>query len=238
MEKQFEIKGMTCMGCVATVKKILNDQEGVIFAEVRLEYPQVTITSSKDLDLRALDLALGKYSISAIENQEYNPEVSDVAEANLETYRPLILIALFILGITLLAQYPFDGFSGMKAMQHFMAGFFLAFSFFKLLDIPAFANSFAMYDIIAKKWRGYGYVYPFIELLLGVAFLIGFELRFMNILVIVVLGLGTVGVVESNLNKRKIQCACLGTVFNLPMTKVTIIENVSMILMAIAMLII
>lgn len=226
------------MGCVATVKKILNDQEGVVSAEVGLEYPQATITSSKDLDLRALDLALGKYSISAIKEEESHSEITDLAEASLETYRPLILIVLFILGITILAQYPFDGFSGMKAMQHFMAGFFLAFSFFKLLDIPAFSNSFAMYDIIAKKWRGYGYVYPYIELLLGVAFLIGIELRLMNILVIIVLGLGTIGVVESNLNKRKIQCACLGTVFNLPMTKVTIIENVSMILMAIAMLLI
>lgn len=49
---------------------------------------------------------------------------------------------------------------------------------------------------------------------------------------IVVLGVSSIGVIQSNLNKRKIKCACLGDVFNLPMSTVTIVEDVSMVAMA------
>ena len=45
-----------------------------------------------------------------------------------------------------------------------------------------------------------------------------------------------VGVLKSVLNKQKIQCACLGAVFNLPMSTVTIIEDALMILMSVAMI--
>ena len=52
-------------------------------------------------------------------------------------------------------------------MRHFMAGFFIVFAFFKLLNIQGFADSYRMYDIVAAKWPGWGYVYPFVELALG-----------------------------------------------------------------------
>lgn len=117
-----------------------------------------------------------------------------------------------------------------------MAGFFLVFSFFKLLNLKGFAESYAMYDIIAKRWSGWGYVYAFIELLLGLAFLSGFNPLLTNAVTLVVMSVSIVGVLQSVLNKRKIKCACLGDVFNLPMSTITIIEDALMIVMSAVML--
>jgi hypothetical protein len=114
-------------------------------------------------------------------------------------------------------------------MRIFMSGFFLSFSFFKLLDLRAFAESYAMYDIVARRWGGWGYVYSFIELGLGIAFAIGFSPLYTNLVTLVVMSVSIVGVLQSVLNKRKIKCACLGAVFNLPMSTVTIIEDALMI---------
>jgi hypothetical protein len=113
-----------------------------------------------------------------------------------------------------------------------MAGFFLVFSFFKLLDLKGFADSYSTYDIVARNWKGWGYVYVFIELALGLAFLTGFNPFLTNAITLVVMTISIIGVLQSVLNKRKIKCACLGTVFNLPMSTITIIEDALMILMS------
>ena len=121
----------------------------------------------------------------------------------------------------------------MRAMGHFMAGFFLVFSFFKLLDLRAFADAYGTYDVVAAKWPLYGFVYPFIELVLGAAYLGHFAPLATNAVTLAVMGVSLVAVAT----KRKIRCACLGTVFNLPMSLVTLVEDGLMLTMATAMLI-
>lgn len=125
----------------------------------------------------------------------------------------------------------------MQAMQHFMAGFFIVFSFFKLLNLKGFAESYAMYDVLAKRIPLWGYVYVFLELGLGIAYLMNFSPIFTNTVTFIVMSVSIIGVLQSVLNKKRIQCACLGAVFNLPMSTVTIIEDGLMILMSLAMLI-
>jgi hypothetical protein len=117
-----------------------------------------------------------------------------------------------------------------------MAGFFIVFSFFKLLNLKGFSNSYAMYDIVAAKWKGWGIVYPFVELGLGIFYLINVQPILINWITIIVLGVSSIGVIQSNLKKQKIKCACLGDVFNLPMSTVTIVEDLLMVLMAVLML--
>ncbi|MEM0994165.1 MAG: MauE/DoxX family redox-associated membrane protein, partial [Bacteroidota bacterium] len=130
----------------------------------------------------------------------------------------------------------FDNFSAMLWMRHFMAGFFIVFAFFKLLNVEGFANSYQMYDIIAARWRAWGYIYPFVELGLGILYLINVAPTFTNWATILVLGVSSIGVIKSNLDRRAIKCACLGDVFNLPMSTVTIVEDLTMVAMAVAML--
>ena len=121
-------------------------------------------------------------------------------------------------------------------MNIFMAGFFLTFSFFKMLDLKGFADSYAMYDIVAKKIKAWGFIYPFIELALGFAYATNFQPFVTNIVTLIVMTVSIIGVLQSVLNKRKIRCACLGAVFNLPMSTVTIIEDALMIAMSAAAL--
>ncbi|MDB4768717.1 cation transporter [Saprospiraceae bacterium] len=239
MVQKYKIEGMTCGGCVATVKQALENLEVVESADIQLEAPQGKLTLKHSVQLSALQEAIGKYQISEIESpkEEKKTEVIDLPEKSITTYKPLLLIIGFIAGVSLLVQYPFDDFSGILWMRFFMAGFFIVFAFFKLLNLEGFAMSYRMYDIVAAKWKGWGYIYPFVELLLGILFLINIAPIFTNVATILILGISSIGVIRSVLDKQKIKCACLGDVFNLPMSTVTIVEDLSMVAMSAIMLV-
>jgi hypothetical protein len=153
------------------------------------------------------------------------------------TYFPLALVLFYLLAGTAAAEVAAGSFDPMRAMGHFMAGFFLVFSFFKLLNVQAFADAYRGYDVVAAKWPAYGYAYPFIELALGLAYLANVVPVWTNAVTLVVMGVSAIGVVKALLAKRKIRCACLGTVFNLPMSKITLIEDGLMLVMAAGMLV-
>ncbi len=161
---------------------------------------------------------------------------SPLPPVSLATYWPLFLVLLYILGGTVLLQWDSPRWSWHQAMSSFMGLFFVGFAFFKLLNVSKFATAFASYDLIAARSTGYGLAYPFIELGLGLAYLFGKFPIATNLATILLMGIGLIGVVRAVRGRRAIQCACLGTAFNLPMSSVTIIENSSMVLMAAAML--
>ena len=239
--KEYTITGMTCKGCEAKVKKTLEAFPEIEKAEISVENGNGKIYFDNDMSTTVLQQKLseiGNYTITEKENfnsQKLDKEI-DLPNKSFSTYKPLFLIVSFILGVSILVQYPFTDFSGMLLMRHFMAGFFIVFAFFKFLNLESFADSYQMYDIVAAKWKGWGFIYPFIELSLGVAYLINIFPFYINLITIVVLGISSIGVIKSNLDNKKIKCACLGDVFNLPMSTVTIVEDLSMVAMALAML--
>jgi copper chaperone CopZ len=237
MTHTYQVTGMTCGGCETTVKSKLLALPDVTAVEVSKDTKTATITMDKHINLSELQKSLGdiggKYQISALQHNE----IAEQAQSWFETYKPILLIFGYITLVSLVIQANNAQFDGMAWMRHFMAGFFLVFSFFKLLDLKGFAESYAMYDVIAKPIPAWGYIYPFIELGLGIAFCANFQPIFTNIITLIVMSISIIGVLQSVLNKRKIQCACLGSVFNLPMTTVTIIEDALMIVMSGIMLI-
>ena len=82
-------------------------------------------------------------------------------------------------------------------MLDFMGLFYIIFSFFKILDIKGFSTSFKMYDPLAKKIIIYGYIYPFIEILLGLMFLNRIEVNIALLITIIILGITSVGVTQT-----------------------------------------
>jgi copper chaperone CopZ len=229
---------MTCNGCVAKTKDQLLAINGIKSVDVQLAAPQATITIKDHVSLETLQSALskaGKFFITEADQGMADPN-ADLTSSWFSTYKPVILIFAYLTLAGLLIELSGDNFSWMRLLQNFMAGFFLVFSFFKLLDIKAFAESYSSYDIIAKRWMGWGYVYAFIELGLGFAYLVNFEPMITNVITVVVMGVSIIGVLQSVLNKRKIKCACLGAVFNLPMSTITIIEDALMIGMSLIMI--
>jgi len=149
--------------------------------------------------------------------------------------KPLFLILLYIFGISFFINLR--NWSINEFMLDYMGLFFIFFSFFKLLDLDGFANSFKLYDPIAMKFSVYAKFYPIFELFLGIMFLTRLSLNLILFLTIIVLTITTIGVLESLFRKKNIQCGCLGTVFQLPMTEVTLIESLIMIFMSIFMII-
>lgn len=225
---------MTCNGCVTKVKSDLLKLGDVSAAEVQLDAPQATITMNKHIPLAALQQAIpAKYVIT--ENAGATISTDTAMPVEKDSYYPIFLIFGYITGITLLLSFT-RGFDLMQWMSSFMAGFFLLFSFFKLLNLQGFVTGYSTYDIVARQVPAYGYVYPFIELALGIAFLTGFDPVITNTVTLVVMAISTVGVVQSLLRKTNFQCACLGTIIKLPLSKVTLFEDLLMVAMSAVML--
>lgn len=132
------------------------------------------------------------------------------------------------------AWYQTD-FSSMNLMMLSMAFFFLVFGVFKLNNLQGFANAYAMYDVIAMKSRTYALAYPFIEIGLGILYLFSIGGIWRDVVTLIIMSISAYGVWKALQVQDEIHCACLGTVFKVPMTKVTLFENLFMALMALYM---
>jgi copper chaperone CopZ/uncharacterized membrane protein YphA (DoxX/SURF4 family) len=246
MTHTYNISGMTCEGCVAKVSYLLKQLPEIADVKVDLTKGQADVSMASHVTTPALQEALKdypKYQLTDAKDSHAKMPVNvfdnqpEVVKSWAETYKPILLIFGYISAVSLIASLWGNGFSGMTFMRVFMAGFFLTFSFFKMLDLKGFAQSYAMYDVIAKKVPAWGYVYAFLELSLGLAFALNYAPLYVNGFTSVLMIVSLIGVLQSVLNKKQIQCACLGAVFNLPMSTVTIIEDGLMIAMSIAMIV-
>ncbi len=229
------IDGMTCQSCVKTITEHISDIDGVLFAKVNLENKEVQIGADRNISLEQVSAALidlPKYAVKNVKTNINLVKPSTQFEVSLlKTYKPLIIVFAFIFLVSLAYQVSLGAFNIHLFMNHIMAGFFIGLSFFKFLDLKAFAESFSGYDPVAQRWLNYGYVYPLVELLLGLLFIAGKALIFANAVTTIVLTLTTYGVYKRLQSKSAFQCACLGTSFNLPLSNVTIAENLVMIAM-------
>ncbi len=236
MKHTYTVTGMTCNGCKASVEKALKALPDVVEASADLEKAEVKIEMSNHIPTETLQKALPeKYSLSEKNIFQNASPVQEEEQSDLKQLFPLFLIFGYIIAASFLLNY--NPWNTEQFMLDFMGLFYIVFSFFKLLDLKGFPESFRMYDPLAKLVPAYGWVYPFIEVVLGLMFLIRIEIPVALIVTLIILGITTIGVTKTLLDKKSIQCACLGTALKLPMTKATFIENSIMIVMAIVMLV-
>ena len=239
MKQTFNIDGMTCNNCKASVEKYLNELPHISHVSIDLAKGEAEITMDKHLAAEVLQNALPeKFTVSEKEGEHEltstnAPEVSQ-EKSKLQQLKPLLLILLYISAAGVLLHYK--DWSWSEFMLDFMGLFYIVFAFFKMLDLKGFPESFKMYDPLAKRLPIYGWMYPFIETALGLMFLMRFKVNIALIMTLVVLGITTIGVTKTLMDKKSIRCACLGTALKLPMTEATLIENSIMIAMAALML--
>ena len=237
MKSILQISGMTCEGCKSSVEDKLSSLNGVDNVQVDLARGEAVIYSKNPVSLSLIKETLPpKYSLineEGINLDTYGDDVT-IKLSKIKQLKPLFIILGYIFITSILLNYK--NWNSSNAMLDFMGLFYIIFSFFKILDIKGFSMSFRMYDPLAKQAPIYGYIYPFIEVILGMMFLIRFEVNIALILTVIVLGITTIGVTQTLINKRSIKCACLGTTLNLPMTEATFIENALMILMAFSLI--
>lgn len=147
------------------------------------------------------------------------------------SYIPLIVIFGLLLAATVAASwgdYANEVFALPKTIGYFMAGFFLVFAGFKFLDLKGFAEGYSTYDLLASRWSGYGYIYPFIELAFGLLMLAGIHDAWLLWTELVVMLFSGIGVAIKIAKKEEFMCACLGTFLKVPLTKITLIEDFGM----------
>lgn len=153
----------------------------------------------------------------------------------LQQYRPLMLIIAGIALVTLFLQlvrgYNFD------AMLYDCMGItFLIFGAIKLLRWQGFVDAFRSYDDLAQRFYWYAVIYPFFEIGLGLLYWLRIAPVFTNVATIALTSLTTLSVVKELRKNNPFPCACLGTVFVLPMTWVTLAENMFVIVVALILL--
>ncbi len=134
---------------------------------------------------------------------------------------------LTTIGILYFAQDP---------MLAFMGYFFLVFGALKAMRIHGFVEAYQMYDVLAKRSKVYAYLYPFIELGFGFSYLFMWQVEAISVAVVVIMLIGAYGVYLKLKEHEEIPCACLGTVFKVPMTWVTLGEDLLMAGMALMIL--
>lgn len=153
----------------------------------------------------------------------------------LKKYWPLLALIL----IAILASFALSYRSKIEGQMwmHFFMGFFLCqFAMLKLFHPQNFADGFQMYDLIAQKSRFYAYAYPVIELGLGLAYLANVVPMLVYVLTIIILGIGAIGVIKALMKDLDVRCACMGTVLDVPLSTVTLTEDLGMVAMAIILL--
>lgn len=150
-------------------------------------------------------------------------------------YWPLLSLALVAL-LAACALASSVGFHVDNVARYFMGVFLVVFSNLKLFRPAQFSEAFQLYDPLAMRFPIYAKIYPAIELLLGLAYLAGFLLAVVNIVLVLLFLQNAFGVLRVIKTGRHMKCACMGTVVDLPLSIVTLTEDVVMVVMAVWML--
>ena len=218
---EFPLAGITCQKCVAKITATLNKVD--VFQGVRvLRQPdRVEIDAETEVTAAAVDAALQTLTRYRVQRPRLLAQLF-----------PLLLVFAYLLLTVVLVAMLSRAVTFVLLMSTWMGAFFLVFSFFKFLNLKGFVAAFCSYDPIAARWPAYGYLYATLELVFGIAYLFAPQALLLNVTVLLVLGISSWGVLRTVTSGRTMQCACLGTIFNLPMTWVTLVENALMLVMA------
>ncbi len=160
------------------------------------------------------------------------------------TYRPIIALFGMAAAMAIAIQWAtMASMPGMGGMT--VPGFLVAFgavsmcllSLQKLRDLEGFTSTFLIYDLLARRWLPYAYIYPFLEGISGLLML-AMALHWLSApIAIFIGGIGGWSVYRAvYIEKRKLKCACVGGGSNVPLGAVSLLENLGMVAMGIWML--
>jgi len=161
-----------------------------------------------------------------------------VTDPKAATYKPVIaLFAMTALMALAASHYAYGSPFTIRAAEWFIAFSMSVLALLKLQNVETFATMFLNYDLLARRWVPYSYIYPFAEGLAGVL-MIAHALNWISIPVALFIStIGAVSVLKAvYIDKRELKCACVGGGSNVPLGFVSLTENVMMFAMALWML--
>lgn len=160
-----------------------------------------------------------------------------VADPKATSYRPVIALFTMTALLAMAASYAVSGNAfTLRAAEWFIAFSMVVLALLKLQNVESFATMFLNYDLLARRWVPYSYVYPFAEGLAGLLMVAG-ALTWLSVPVALFIGtVGAVSVVKAvYVDRRELKCACVGGSSNVPLGFISLTENLMMIAMAVWM---
>lgn len=153
------------------------------------------------------------------------------------SYRPVVALFAMTALMALAASFAVYGTPlTIRAGEWFVAFSMCVLAMLKLQDVERFSTMFLNYDLLARRWVPYGYIYPFAEGLAGVLMISGAAMWLSVPIALVIGGIGAVSVIKAvYIDKRAIKCACVGGSSNVPLGFISLTENLMMVAMAIWM---
>lgn len=237
MKHPYKITGITCDSCKEKITKALLSISEITDVEIHRETGIAEISMSKHVQTPVMQESLSKvgpYTIS----MDMKASMQGVKKKNhIKDLAPLFVIVGTVLLLSVISTLVTKN-NFAFGMRMFMGGFFVVFGMLKILKLKDFAIAYKEYDILAMRSNTYAHAYPFIELGLGVLYFTNLIPVTTSIMTIIIMGIGAIGVYRKLQKKEEIPCACLGTVFKVPMTWVTLVEDLLMVVMALIMIII
>jgi len=220
---------MTCGNCVAGVKRRFEAVAGVTSAVVSL--PNTAVVEVQEG--ASVDISRFK---DALSGTKFSVELGQAsAFAFLQPFMPLITMFGIVLMWATVLTFPLGHHPLHDWMRHFMGGFFLLFGALKVANLKNFALMYRGYDLLAARIPAWGYIYPFVELALGILYTLDTYSTQTNVVTAVVMTFGAIGITKKLHRGGNQTCACLGGFFSVPLTWVTVAENMLMAVMAVFM---
>jgi glutaredoxin len=160
-----------------------------------------------------------------------------VPDPKATSYKPVVAVFAMTALMAVAASYAATGTLSWRTLQWFVAFSMCVLAILKLRNVESFSNMFLGYDLLARRWVPYSYLYPFGEALAGVLMIAG---AFKWISVPVALFIGSVGAISVfkavYIDRRDLKCACVGGDSNVPLGFVSLTENLMMVAMGVWML--
>jgi glutaredoxin len=160
-----------------------------------------------------------------------------VADPKATSYRPVVALFTMTALMAMAASYAITGsVFTVRAAEWFIAFSMVVLALLKLQNIESFSTMFLNYDLLAKRWVPYSYIYPFAEGAAGVLMVAG-ALTWLSVPIALLIGtIGAVSVFKAvYIDKRELKCACVGGSSNVPLGFISLTENVMMVAMAVWM---
>ncbi|WP_092161702.1 glutaredoxin [Bosea sp. CRIB-10] len=160
-----------------------------------------------------------------------------VAEPDATSYTPVIWVFAVAALMALAATWAASGqLAGLRGLEWFVAFSMCILALLKLQDVESFSSMFLGYDLLARRWVPYSYIYPYAELAAGVLMIAG-ALTWLSVPIAAFIGtIGAVSVIKAvYIDGREIKCACVGGSSRVPLGFVSLTENLMMVAMAVWM---
>jgi glutaredoxin len=156
-----------------------------------------------------------------------------VADPKATSYRPVVALFAMTALLAVATSYATQGALSTRTLSWFISFSMVVLALLKLQNVESFSTMFLNYDLLAKRWVPYSYIYPFAEGLAGLLMVAG-ALAWLSIPVAAFIGtVGAVSVFKAvYIDKRALKCACVGGASNVPLGFVSLTENLMMVAMS------